>query len=274
MFEDNAQRGYAAIPKKAGDTTGESVGQKKSTLTKVKEKLAQQREVGNTKLEENLAKDGDNLKAGDLNNQLTSNAGVPKEINLKNLNSGFQDGWNKSLPNGRSLEQGATIVKDRNGVLSLAYQRGGTADGTGVRVLDKAPGGYQQYGTFHTHPYGENDDLLAGMTGETFSGADIGCKLNNPNEIISVVQSGDQQFLLAKTPVTYNKPVDIDQIDYSFHSEQMQSFYKKIGTVSNPTVDDVQNAFKESTRETTIKYAKRFGLAYYEGTDSLFKLVE
>jgi hypothetical protein len=29
MFEDNAQRGYAAIPKKAGDTTGESVGQVK-----------------------------------------------------------------------------------------------------------------------------------------------------------------------------------------------------------------------------------------------------
>jgi hypothetical protein len=33
MFEDNAQRGYAAIPKKAGDTTGESVGQVKKDAT-------------------------------------------------------------------------------------------------------------------------------------------------------------------------------------------------------------------------------------------------
>jgi hypothetical protein len=33
MFEDNAQRGYAAIPKKAGDTTGASVGQVKKEVS-------------------------------------------------------------------------------------------------------------------------------------------------------------------------------------------------------------------------------------------------
>jgi hypothetical protein len=39
MFEDNAQRGYAAIPKKAGDTTGESVGQVKKDAAEKKPKI-------------------------------------------------------------------------------------------------------------------------------------------------------------------------------------------------------------------------------------------
>jgi hypothetical protein len=105
----------------------------------------------------------------------------------------MDDLWQRSvarLAEGIVVEWGG-LLELRHGCLGLVGPVGGTAESLRLVV----PVGSQIVGSFHTHPD------PSGYTGIGFSGADC-ADMANQDELISLVQSGQDVFMLLRTETT------------------------------------------------------------------------
>ncbi|MDR2881502.1 MAG: type VI secretion system tip protein VgrG [Azoarcus sp.] len=182
-------------------------------------------------------------------------ADAPAIINFTNMQSNFSALWNNSFPGGVSQEQGGTIVSDASGSLSIVNMQSGTS-GSFSPDFNVGPDQTIQ-GIFHTHPY---DASEGGHTGVSFSGGDAANLINDHQRSISVVQSGEEQFMLMRTAAT---PASVDSTKLSSaHSARMAELVNTDGL-----------SFSDASRAATRETAKAYGLAYYEGSDGVLQRV-
>lgn len=174
------------------------------------------------------------------------------------VQSVFDTQWNNSFPGGTSKEQGGTLVYDKStGAVSI-QNVGGAGSNSGSFSYDfnlKDPSKYAVLGTFHTHPY---DSTENSYTGVAHSGPDVANVINRGNSV-SVVQSGDTQFMLvrtAKTPKSVDRDAVIKKFDTLFAGFQARGF-----------------DFPTSNKLATTELAKSYNLAFYQGSDGYFSRI-
>ena len=178
---------------------------------------------------------------------------APKTISIpKEVNQSFDKLMGQSYPNGKSQEHGGIIVTDAHGSVSVINQRGGES---GTFSPDRTlPAGCTEVGLFHTHPY---DATEGGFTGVSFSGADIAIAADRSEP--SYVQSGETQFLMLPTQKT-PKNIDYDTLNDAQN--------KRIGELT-----DAGTPFSEASRMAANETAKKYGMAYYEGSHGVLNRV-
>ena len=174
--------------------------------------------------------------------------GLPQTIRVStDLTKVFKEAMANSFPNGRSLEQGGTLVRDKEtGEVSLFV---GNSKGTsGSIALDRnVPAGQEVLGGFHTHPYDKSE---GGHTNVSFSGGDFAVMIIR-GDSISFVQSGEGQFMLLRTPKT---PANVDYVQLRDGQNARQLALVRTG-----------KSFEEASRILAREAAEKYGLAYYEG---------
>jgi len=187
--------------------------------------------------------------------QPKSPADAPKEINLPSgMDKEFDGLWKKSFPKGKSQEFGGTLVKDKDGNLSMEKTGGGTS---GTFSPDRNVSKDKEIvGIFHTHPYDKSE---GGHTDISLSGADAAYMINKGDSTI-IAQSGDSQFMYLRTDKT-PKNVDSAKMDAAHN--------KRIGELVGKG-----KSFSEASQIAAKETAKANGLAYYEGKDGEFTRVE
>jgi len=156
----------------------------------------------------------------------------------------------QSFPRGRSMERGGTIVADKRGALSLQNIGGHASfsDAFAPSYDLEDSRNYKAIGVFHTHPY---DRTEGSMTGMSFSGGDIGALISAP-VILAVVQSGPRLFALIKTALT---PKEADQAaTRAAVRRDVIAHWHAGGTI------------QQGSRIVMQQYARRYNLAYYQGT--------
>jgi type VI secretion system secreted protein VgrG len=159
----------------------------------------------------------------------------------------FNDLWGKSFPKGKSQEFGGTIVKDKDGNLSLVNIGGGTS---GTFTQNRSvPKDQTIVGGFHTHPYDKSE---GGYTNVSLSGADMGNMINRGDNFNSV-QSGDGLFMCMRTSET-PKNVDAKKMDSEQNARIMELTKKG-------------NSFDKASQLAAKETAEKYKLAYYEGKD-------
>jgi hypothetical protein len=178
---------------------------------------------------------------------------APKTITLpKNVNDTLAKLWKNSFPDGKSQEQGGTIVQDKNGAVSVVNTGSGDS---GTFSPNRNVGSDQTViGICHTHPYDKSE---GGYTGVSFSGADIAIAANQREP--DYVQSGDKQFMIMPTDETPNK------LDYS-----------KLNQEQNNRIGELVKGGKsldEASRIAANETAKKYKMAYYEGSNGVLQRV-
>jgi hypothetical protein len=170
----------------------------------------------------------------------------------------FDTQWNNSFPGGRSKEQGGTLVYDKTtGAVSI-QNVGGTGSNSGSFSYDfnlKDPSKYAILGTFHTHPY---DSTEGSHTKVAHSGPDIANMINRGNAV-SVVQSGDTQFMLVRTAQT---PASVDR------NKVVNKFNTLMAGFQARGFD-----FPTANKLATTELAKSYNLAFYQGSDGYFSRI-
>ncbi|MDT3337935.1 RHS repeat-associated core domain-containing protein, partial [Shewanella sp. SP1S1-7] len=179
-------------------------------------------------------------------------SGAPDEVNLTELNSRLQGLWDKSVESGY-IEYGGTIVDLFKRILLV-----NTGSGTGKTFTPdlKVRGSMNILGTVHTHPYSEAE---GGFTGVSFSGEDIAYLINNKHSI-AITMSGTSQFMLMRTA---SSPAEVD--------------HNRFGRLQNIRIAELVNNGLDNSQASRIaasETAKQYGLAYYEGTNGVFKKVK
>lgn len=191
--------------------------------------------------------------ANDLKIPKTPDA-APKSINLTKMNGTFDELWGKSLPSGRSQEQGGTIVADANGDLSIVNTGGGRSGSFPANL--NVGEGKTVIGVFHTHPY---DASEGGHTGVSLSRGDAGYMIDRGHSVI-IAQSGDQQFAYLRTETTPPR-VSFDTLNRA----QNQRITELVGQ---------GKSFPDASRIAAGETATSFGLAYYEGKGGVLQRVK
>jgi len=199
--------------------------------------------------------------AGDLAG-VSSLADAPPSVTFT---SGTQDlfdhQWSNSLPNGYPDEQGGMLVYDPDtGVVRLTnLEELFTIGGDGASFApDRYVGDPDEtatLGVFHTHPYSEAE---GGYTDVSFSGGDFAAMLNE-GDAVSVVQSGDRQFMLLRTgdtPPGLDPATVRDEVDGKF-AELLEQGHD----------------FAEASRMSAEWGARQYGMAYYEGANGTLNRV-
>jgi type VI secretion system secreted protein VgrG len=191
-------------------------------------------------------------KVADLSQPATV-ADAPETINLSPLHPTFNGLWNKSFPNGKSQEHGGTLVSDPSGNISIINTQAGTQ---GEFIPDMTVNKDQKIvGIFHTHPYDKSE---GGYTNVPMSAGDASGFING-DEYIDVVQSGTGQYMFLRTAET-PKRVDEDAMGIAYDARLNQLMKQGMG-------------FTEATQTATKEVAADNGLAYYEGSNGIFKKV-
>ena len=188
-------------------------------------------------------------------------ADAPDKIKLPEvMNKGMGAAWDKSFPGGQSQEQGGILVQNADG----SYEwKAGTAKtraegGSGAFSPNRGDVGKGQtlVGTGHTHPY---DASEGGMTNVPFSGTDLANMIYNP-EKMKMVQSGEGQFLSARTSEFDKKIKDLDDKGKKKMYDDMK---KEFDTIMYDPKD--KRPFEERNRDAAIAVSKKYGLLFYEG---------
>lgn len=183
---------------------------------------------------------------------------APETINLSKMQGAFDELWGKSFPDGKSQEQGGTVVSDGKGNLSVVNTGGGTDRSFSPDF--NVGSGQTAVGTFHTHPY---DASEGGDTGVSFSGDDAASLTNgslaHPQYSVDVLQSGEQQFAYLRTE---KSPLDVDAA--VVHRNHAARFAELQAQGQN---------FAEASRTAASEMATNLGLAYYEGQNGVLKRV-
>jgi hypothetical protein len=113
--------------------------------------------------------------------------GIPRVIQ-----EGAEVAWSKSLPGGKSQEQGGIIVEDASGGYGYTAGKAGTS-GMFYPNYKDVKKGEKLLGTLHTHPYSAKE---GGHTHVSFSGGDL-ADMANGRDKIALVRSGDGWFAVA-----------------------------------------------------------------------------
>jgi len=169
--------------------------------------------------------------------------------------------WATSFPGGRSApsrEVGGVIVKQPDGNIVAKY----VTIGTNARVLINrwdAKAGERIIGTYHTHPY---SDVWpeGGYLGVAHSGDDFTYALVYREP--TFVEAGSKQFLLLPTEISPEHPVEAwDPLGSQFTEDL------------NKLTFDQGIPVPEAHIIVGKRYAKRYGIAFYEGVNGVFRRI-
>lgn len=182
---------------------------------------------------------------------------LPKQMRLsKAALKDMRKLWKKSITkSGKSKEQGGTLALDPDGKLVMINKSSGSSGAFSPNT--DVPDGYTYVGTFHTHPYGKNDGTWNGAT-MPFSAGDIS-SIDDYNEKISVVQSGDNVYALVPTDKT---PSNIP--DKATEKAYDQSFNKEYAKQKKAGKTDAEAA-SLAGEKATADMAKKYNMGYYKG---------
>ena len=177
---------------------------------------------------------------------------APAEINLpQQVNNSMQISYKNSFPGGKSQECGGTLVRDDKGNIQVVNEGSGTSGTFSPnRTVDS---GQKIIGTYHTHPY---DASEGGHKGVSFSGSDIAYASYYKESIY--VDAGTKQFMIMPTQATP-----------ATNATTLKNEWNK-------EYGDLLKAGKsvpDASAEATTKLAKKYDIAYYEGTNGKLKRV-
>lgn len=172
---------------------------------------------------------------------------LPNEVLFdESLLTWFESLWRLSMmPSGGEpvREHGAALVVAADGSLTVAVARPGRRREFSLDQGEMALEGFVGY--YHTHP-DEN-----GITGDAFSDADFIATIYNDPMKILIAQSGDDLFMLVKTPKT-QKPRNPHEISTQFYD----------------WLDDYQDqgeVWQDALLLTNLDLCSEYGLAFYVG---------
>jgi len=190
---------------------------------------------------------------------------APKNISLPwRLQSGMEDAWDKSFPDGAVQEQGGILVQEKNGKYKwkagkpLSPKDGGNGSFSpnyGDQTVDE-----KLVGTGHTHPY------ESGRTNVPFSGQDLSTFIYT-KEQFQMVQSGKGQYGAARTAEFDKSLKDLDYVGKHDLAENMQKEYDKV--FNDPKI---KGTVAEKARAATLAVTKKYHLLFYEGKDGKLAL--
>ena len=193
-------------------------------------------------------------------------ADAPLKINVgPHLEERFAALTKAHQDEGSKKERGGTLVVNKSGVFELVNEGRGGADNFFLPNL-KAGDGATVVGTFHTHV--DTDRLSTsesnpkGYINKAPGGGDIAYALENKLDF-TIVKAPGTEFMLVRTEAT---PAKVD-------GDALRAEYQKAlneGTVSGNRIRSEEAVTQELARD----YAKKYGLAYYEGKDGVFTRVE
>lgn len=177
---------------------------------------------------------------------------APAQVKLPaNVNSSMQTSFTNSFPGGKSQERGGTLVRDAGGNVKVIHESTGT---TGTFSPNRTAGpGETIIGTYHTHPY---DASEGGHKGVSFSGADIYYASHYKEPIY--VDAGDRQFMIMPTQAT--PAMDPAVVNAEWEAERQKAVA-------------AGKSFPESSREASNAIAKKYNMAYYEGSNGTLNRV-
>lgn len=178
---------------------------------------------------------------------------APNEVDLRSLHSDFAKLWADSFPLEKSQERGGSIVIGSDGKLEITNLVQGKQGNIALN-LEASPG-KKVVGAFHTHPYDVFEDC---QTGISFSGEDVASAINDGHNV-EVVQSGREQFMLMRTTTTPEK------VDYELLKHNTRRRISKLRAQGY--------SLKTAVEQATIENARKYNLAYYEGTGGVLRRV-
>ncbi len=189
---------------------------------------------------------GEKLKEGDAPDKLT----LPPK-----LKEGMQNAWDKSLPGGKSQEQGGILVKDKSGEYQWKPGKPGKSGSFSPDYGDKGKDD-TLIGVGHTHPY---DASEGGMTDVSFSGQDL-ARLVYVEDRIAVVQSGTGQFVAARTEEFNKLLVGLDE-------SGKKKMFDEMNQTWNDTFAGAKGKFRDRGEAAVKAVCSKYHLVYYKGKD-------
>jgi len=190
---------------------------------------------------------------------------APDVIDLSAMDKTFQSLNAQSyLPNGAALEDGATFfgTAQQNIVIDNLGGRSRDVSGSAFTPDHRPSSDNEIYllGDFHTHPYtlvtdGHN------YVDVPFSGRDVAIQVDQRLNF-SMVQSGDQQFLLLRTQETPLGGLDMDAVNNWANAEN-RKFQAKPYNYS----------YSKAATQTVLEMAATYHMAFYAGYHGVLKRV-
>jgi WXG100 family type VII secretion target len=189
----------------------------------------------------------------------SSKASAPKSLSLpKPLNEGMNKGWKDSFPGGKATEQGGILVETKDGTVKWIRGKTGTYEDWSPNFEDI--GKNKLVGTGHTHPYN------SGATDVPFSSGDIDDFFRSDldgktSERMMMVQSGDTQFVLARTKEFNNLVSGKSTAEINRLKAEMTKTYDD--TVASGKTKGLSFAARHDAAVKAV--AEKYNLLYYKG---------
>lgn len=185
-------------------------------------------------------------------------ADLPQSVSIsEEACKSMQEMWGKSFDaDGNSTEVAGTLALDPDGNLVVLNQTGGTPDDSTPST--DVPDGYTYIGTVHTHPYGKKDGDWDGVN-VPFSDGDFST-LDDYNESVSMVQSGDNKYVLVKTKESI-QPTDAEA-EKAYKDVFDPEYQAQIDAGKTPA-----EAANIAGEKATAAVAEKYKWGYYKGTD-------
>lgn len=185
---------------------------------------------------------------------------APDEFELPEaVVKGMQKAWDKSLPGGKSQEQGGIIVKNKDNSYGWKAGKAGDSGSFSPNYGDKGAD-ETLVGSGHTHPYDKSE---GGFTDVSFSGQDI-ARLVYVEDPISVVQSGDMLFTIIRT-------TEFDARVKKLDAAGKKKLFDEITKAWNDTYKATKGKVPERAEAATKATCSKYGLSYYKGKQGVMK---
>jgi hypothetical protein len=196
----------------------------------------------------------------------SSKKDAPSSITISDdLNDGAKGAWKDSFPGGHEQEQGGILIRTKDGEYKFIRGDPGTGGTWDVNYDDI--GDNELVGTVHTHPYDSGDTDVPFSKGDISFFFDSDLKAKNMEEMM-MVQSGDGQFMLART-AEFNKLVEgKSAAEISKLNTEMESTYDKAAAAGKR-----KGLSFAARHDAAVKaVADKYNLLYYKGRDGNLKL--
>ena len=188
---------------------------------------------------------------------------APGEVTIpKELNKGLQDAWDKSLPGGKSQEQGGILVQNADGSFQWKEAPPGKSGSIRLNYGDVEPG-QSIAGSGHTHPYSAAE---GGHTDIGFSSKDVS-NLVTRDDPFKMVQSGDRQFASVKTEEFNAKVKDLDDAGKQAMQAEMNNRWNEVYNEAKAK----GLSMEERVRAANQAVHSEYDLLYYEGQGGTLK---
>ncbi|MEW5857473.1 MAG: DUF4157 domain-containing protein [Cyanobacteriota bacterium] len=184
-------------------------------------------------------------------------ADAPDKLKLpEELTEGMQEGWDKSLPDGKSQEQGGLLVKDKDGDYKWKPGKPGKSGSFSPNYSDQDKD-ETLVGVGHTHPY---DASEGGHTDVSFSGQDL-ARLVYVKDRIAVVQSGEGQFVASRT-------VEFDKMLEKLDDAGKKKMFDEMKKTYDDALSSAKGKFQERVEAAVKAVCSKYHLVYYKGKNS------